>query len=274
MRKAFTLIELLVVVSIIALLIAILLPALGSARESARETQCATHVRTMAAQVHIQATDFDQRIPDWGNYYAQWGGTFGSSSADGPDRLAGAARDQLVNDYGIARDYFYCPSNTLWNDDLNWGLPDPSIGYQVFVARPQLVYARFSSGQVPERFGRPAASTARFTNSFQEVPANTRTFHETLDDIAFYDEVASDLTYAVRGKFLDAGYGKVGSRANHIEAEAPNGDLMPTDPGGANVGFIDGHVEWRKANEMGQTTSPHVGLRQINETTTTRKWWF
>ena len=106
------------------------------------------------------------------------------------------------------------------------------------------------------------------------MPANTKTLHTSLEDNAYYDEVASDLTYAVNGKFRNAGFGKFGSRANHLQAEASNGDLLLGDPGGSNVGYIDGHVAWRKADVMGQSESPHAGKRQIFDSSSNKRYWY
>ena len=71
------------------------------------------------------------------------------TSASGDDRLDGDARDRIVEDYGVARDYFYCPSNPAWNEDANWFLPEPSIGYQVFAAAPKLVSREMLSSMRP-----------------------------------------------------------------------------------------------------------------------------
>ena len=273
MRRAFTLIELLVVISIIALLIAILLPALGSARESARITQCSTHVRTQAQQMTIQATDFKQQIPGWGNYYAFWGGGYGSSSATCPDRINRTARDRIVEDYGMSRDYFYCPSNPEFNQERIWNHSpgEATIGYQVYGGRPRLAYARASSGLVPAGYCRVAKTNAEYVGSALEVPADERLFHMSLDDRAYYEVIASDLTYALSEKFT--GSSTAGSRANHLDATRSDGDRLLAEQGGSNVGLIDGSVEWRKSIEMGQQNAPYIGFRQINYKDK-RSYWF
>jgi prepilin-type N-terminal cleavage/methylation domain-containing protein/prepilin-type processing-associated H-X9-DG protein len=68
-KAGFTLIELLVVIAIIAILAAILFPVFAQAREKARQTACLSNEKQIGTALQMYATDYDDGLPCWSEYY-------------------------------------------------------------------------------------------------------------------------------------------------------------------------------------------------------------
>jgi prepilin-type processing-associated H-X9-DG protein len=84
---------------------------------------------------------------------------------------------------------------------------------------------------------------------------------------AFYPVLVTDMTRSYNNNF--GAPDDKQARSNHIDGSASDAGtgIMPKGKGGANVGYIDGHVEWHQQNEMGQThpnaAGDNIGKRQF-----------
>lgn len=259
--RAFTLIELLVVVSIIALLVAILMPALGKAREQARRTVCSMNVKAIGMGYIMYASDDDK-----GSLPLKTGAP-GSSGGWLWD-ISYATTDYIIKKSGGDKKTFYCPSEMgKFEDIIPWRYTEAYANRAVvetyFASNPQEpTHAGFNrntnyrvAGYViltdwEQPWSPPAGWTHWKTTTGALMPGYRNLARKTTEKRASEVELLADAVLcanaAPMNRNASQNFTKVQGglfaafqrydRTNHL-----NNDL----PSGSNIGFLDGHIEWR-----------------------------
>lgn len=228
-RSGFTLIELLVVIAIIAILAAMLLPALAAAKKRARIALCSSNEHQLMLATLMYANDNDDKLPD-----CAAPGTTTTLGYWAWDLSAYVATNLLQNDPNVKT--FYCPNEWLsyqqqsndWTAFLGNGAHHPYVVTGYIWLLPHS----------------PAASQLR------EYAKVTRTTTPKLGANVSTTELIADFTV------YEGGIGG-GNQYSHLQN--PNGPQYPSIntahmdgrlPAGGNIGFLDGHIQWRKFSEM------------------------
>jgi len=246
----FTLIELLVVIAIIAVLAAILLPALAAAKQRAIRAQCMSNLHQIEIALVAYGNDFNDKLP-----VLPAGGAW---SWDVPTNAAQIILSAVNN----TKKVLYCPGTaprfTEWEN-----YEDPSLDAKGFVKNlwdwgatksglnilgylfafsslgtsTYLIASNQNTTLLPER---PRMYDNIPGYYYPAIPANA-------DRVLVADTTLCSPSGANYNQRYTYNYVDVagGFYLHHISPH-----LKGTAPAGGNIGFKDGHAEWRKFDAM------------------------
>ncbi len=226
-RFAFTLIELLVVIAIIAILAAILFPVFAQAREKARQASCQSNMKQLGTAMLMYEQDYDDTVPCYVNK------TTVSATLAASQFWANA-----LEPYVKLRQLWYCPSFARDSGAPSANSTTYGVNYDHIIRSNDANPAALGLAD----FSRPA-SLLLFTDSLDAIETNRR-------------------ESACSGGFV-AGYLRtycnnpittVGTAPSHNPAACnilnTTAGVDARHNGGANVGFVDGHVKWMKGEAI------------------------
>lgn len=233
--NGFTLIELLVVIAIIALLMSILMPALSRVREQAKRQSCGMRLRQHSLALNMYAGENDTKLPL-------------------PDTAGGWLQDVAINTVhfmlqtGMTREMFYCPSNVNHQkyNDMFWMYQNQSWNQKSnrfrnesgFIVSGYCYLLELSRGGRPEirHYGTDSEQKTWIKTTQDARPAIRELVVDSIMGIpkgnTKYGREFEDVPGGIYGQH------QVYDRTSHLKNNE--------EPAGGNIGFLDGHNEWRR----------------------------
>lgn len=271
----FTLIELLVVIAVIALLMAVILPALGKAKIHAQKVVCRSNLRQLCTSIILYADQNDGEVPvntkwnDAGPYW-YWDASFWMTN-------------QMINYADLVPDVFYCPSSRSKK-------PDDARSWQYTISpnsSSEVAYLDESGLSLEAQYANYRVLPYSFLLDLIEMNPSSSSYNQSrrsgiIDDLNFTyirklnqlrntgtREMVLDSVLSGPGDFsTEAFHGIHGGgwtdfgltdETNHLSRQSYGASSpCPQNPSiqsgnksdGANIGFADGHVDWRDFEVM------------------------
>ncbi len=228
---AFTMVELLVVIAIILVLISLLLPALAKSREFARRAKCSSNVRQICLGMYVYANDNKGKFLANYNYMdysgGQWSCELGNPNWPHPF--------EVLSNYLASTSILYCPSwlnQTLYSQYVGDSTPMPN---QVQPWGKLIQSVSHYGFQMCLNTSMPVDTILVTECAYPSYQCGFYPISVNFGDPYYFISGTGNIT-------IGPVYGpNVGTRIT-------NG---PHDREGSNIGYVDGHVEWRSGPLIG-----------------------